>query len=50
MHQYEHLKHIGPERGVSIHVAGSCPDFKPEPGAVIRLGAHGVFLEGVDAS
>ena len=46
LHAYAHKKHANPEggRGVSIHMAGTCPSAKSNVAKVAELGAHGVFL------
>jgi hypothetical protein len=45
-HQYEHGKHTGPERGVSVHVDGTCPDAARDPAKVASkgYGAHEEFV------
>lgn len=47
-HLYEHGKHTGEARGVSIHFLGSCPSFVEDPQKMARqgLGAHEEFLPG----
>lgn len=42
-HEYEHLKHTGPERQLSINRYGSCKDFKPS-NIEMRLGAYLEFF------
>lgn len=42
-HLYEHAKHVGPPRFLSVHRAGSCTSFKQ--GSMIRLGAYVEFAE-----
>ena len=46
LHQYKHLKHTGPERGVSIHRGGCCVELivDPQKEAEAGLGAHSRFL------
>jgi hypothetical protein len=48
-HQYKHLKHTGPERGISIHRTGSCFELvvDPQREAMANLGAHSRFLTKV---
>ncbi len=42
---YEHLKHTGPPRQLSIYVGGSCPDkFEPKEQVANILGAYHEFL------
>jgi hypothetical protein len=45
-HQYKHLKHTGPPRGVSIHAVGTCQDAESKVLERIGglLGAHAEFL------
>jgi len=45
-HAYEHRKHTGPPRGMSVHIIGWCPSFSISPSrlAKARLGAHEEFL------
>jgi len=45
LHQYEYLKHIGPDRYVSIHRFGTCPLAEARPSAAALLGALAEFLE-----
>lgn len=44
LHQYEHLKHTGPARGVSVVRYGSCPQGVLSTSKA-DLGAHREFLE-----
>ena len=46
--QYEHLKHTGERRGVSIHREGSCQFVRGDLAKVTRkaLGAHTEFVCG----
>jgi hypothetical protein len=44
LHSYEHKKHTGPARGVSIHVHGTCNDAEADPARTVTLGAHQAFL------
>jgi len=47
-HKYEHKKHTGPARGVSIHAMGTCRDAELPPERAARtgaLGAHAEFLQ-----
>jgi len=48
LHQYDHGKHAGEQRGVSIVQIGTCPDFKEDPSKLswLALGAHMEFLPG----
>ena len=45
-YRYRHKKHDNPsdDRGVSIHVAGSCPSAESDPSRTAELGAHAEFL------
>jgi len=53
-HRYQHKKHNNPDqgRGVSIHVSGTCDDFRVECGRLARVGlvpglaAHMEFFDG----
>lgn len=42
---YDHLKHSGPARSLSINIAGSCPKFKIDEDAKSRLGAWAEFVK-----
>jgi hypothetical protein len=43
-HSYTHVKHVGPDRGMSVHRSGYCQcGFKLSDGIV--LGKHDEFLE-----
>jgi len=48
-HKYKHLKHTGPERGVSIHRTGCCVDLVVDPQKEVAagLGAHSRLLTKV---
>ena len=42
---YEHLKHSGPPRQLSVYRGGSCPDkFDVDPARVAQLGAWAEFV------
>ena len=45
-HPYEHGKHTGPERGISIHRDGTCPEaiIDLDKVATKAYGAHEEFL------
>ena len=45
LHQYEHLKHTGPARDVSIIRFGTCPLAEARPEVETMLGGHSIFLE-----
>ena len=45
LHEYEHLKHTGPARNLSIHKAGSCSSFEANEDELALLGAFEEFLE-----
>ena len=47
LHKYEHKKHSGAPRGVSIHKSGTCGDVDPLDERVMMLGAYEEFLECV---
>jgi hypothetical protein len=42
IHKYEHQKHTGPARALSIHMLGSCPQFESQG---VSLGAYQEFLQ-----
>lgn len=42
---YEHQKHTGPARQLSVHRNGSCPKYVPDPAKVARLGAWAEFVK-----
>lgn len=45
VHAYEHLKHTGPKRQLSIYRGGSCQDkFEPREEAGTVLGAYSEFV------
>ncbi len=44
VHQYQHLKHTGDKRQLSVHVSGRCGTFERDEARVAQLGAFGVFL------
>jgi len=48
LHTYDHGKHIGAVRGVSIVQIGTCPSFTEDPTKIsgVGLGAHEEFLPG----
>jgi hypothetical protein len=47
-HRYEHKKHTGPDRGISITRFGTCPQLKPDPKRPAgRYGAHEEFVRKV---
>ena len=48
IHRYQHLKHTGESRGVSIHRGGSCADAEVDGSKVMAasFGAHLEFLDG----
>jgi len=48
LHTYEHKKHDNAKggRGVSIHRAGTCPQFKVFVNWTAPLGAHREFFDG----
>ena len=41
---YQHLKHTGPARQLSIHRSGWCPEFTIAPRALPDLGAFMEFM------
>jgi len=41
---YEHLKHTGPDRQLSVFAYGSCPSFEVSPGLVDQLGGFKEFV------
>jgi hypothetical protein len=43
LHEYQHAKHTGPPRGVSIVSSGTCPDAE-SGSAVLVLESHAEFL------
>lgn len=43
-HKYQHLKHTGEKRKVSIHMFGWCKDFAVNPENPYLFGAHAEFL------
>lgn len=45
VHEYEHLKHSGSPRGISIHKFGSCEEFEENDLHVSILGNHREFRE-----
>lgn len=44
-HSYEHLKHTGERRHLSVHSSGYCPWF--EPTESWELGAYVEFVSGI---
>lgn len=44
VHTYEHEKHTGPRRSLSIHKFGTCKKFEPRPN-LSHLGAFEEFLK-----
>jgi len=42
---YEHLKHTGPERPLSVHAFGSCHEFKKNPIGLGKLHGFAEFLK-----
>jgi hypothetical protein len=44
LHDYDHQKHTGPARGVSIHIFGTCPYAKMDPVKEKAFAAHQEFL------
>ncbi|MFA6234655.1 MAG: hypothetical protein WC824_10795 [Bacteroidota bacterium] len=45
LHFYQHGKHTGPERGISIHKEGHCPQAEALIAAAGKYGAHEEFFE-----
>lgn len=44
---YDHLKHTGPARQLSVHRAGSCGDkYETDPAKAAKLGAWAEFVKG----
>lgn len=43
--QYDHLKHTGPARQLSIFAGGWCPKFDPDEELVGNLGSWAEFVE-----
>lgn len=44
-HQYEHLKHTGPPRDLSVPRSGSCPDWVGAGNVSMRLKNYVVFVQ-----
>lgn len=44
LHQYDHQKHSGPVRDLSVHRCGRCPDFTPDAIDMHHLHAFTEFL------
>jgi hypothetical protein len=44
-HLYEHQKHAGEPRELSIHRYGVCPHWSENRVATVKLGGYGQFLE-----
>lgn len=45
VHKYQHGKHTGDDRGVSIHKSGTCKSHDYELMVTFRYGAHDQFKE-----
>ena len=47
LHQYDHAKHTGPLRLLSVHRNGRCSDgFEADPAGVFQLGGFADLIEG----
>jgi hypothetical protein len=44
LHSYEHLKHTGAPRRLSVYRGGSCESYTPEAAKIAQLGAYLEFL------
>ncbi len=42
-HEYQHKKHSGPKRKLSIYRAGSCPKFERDQEVIAKLGGFAEF-------
>lgn len=47
-YSYEHEKHTGPFRQLSINRHGHCAGFEPSQDAPVKLGKFAEFLAGAD--
>lgn len=44
VHEYQHEKHSGDARELSVHASGSCGEFQPREDASDMLGGYAEFL------
>ena len=44
-HTYQHLKHTGPARNMSVSRFGVCDKFEPDDRALAQLGKYGKFFK-----